>query len=54
LMLFCCGVGGSFLATLGSNVIEWISYRKMNALRHWEEQDLTLAERRAKLPTVQE
>ena len=46
-LLFCCGLGGSFLSALGCNVIDWVFYRKMNALRHLEEQDLTLAERRA-------
>ena len=47
LMLFCCGVGGSFLSALGCNYIEWVFYRKMNALRQLEEQDMMLAERRA-------
>jgi len=46
-VLFCYGLGGSFLASLGSNLIDWIFYRKMNALRQLEEQDLALAERRA-------
>ena len=46
---FCCGVGGSFLASFGCNAVEWIFYHKMNALRHLEEQDLMLAEKRAKL-----
>jgi len=46
---FCYGVGGSFLAALGSNVIDWVFYHKMNALRHLEEQDLMLAARRAEL-----
>ena len=49
--LFCCGLGGSFLAPLGINLIDWIFYRKMNALRQLEEQDLTLTERRAALET---
>jgi hypothetical protein len=49
LTLFCCGLGGSFLASLGSNLIDWIFYRKMNALRQLEEQDVILAERRANL-----
>ena len=47
LMWFCCGLGGSFLASLGCNVIDWVFYRKMNALRQLEEQDIILAERRA-------
>ena len=46
-VLFCFGLGGSFLASLGSNLIDWIFYRKMNALRQLEEQDMILAERRA-------
>ena len=46
---FCCGVGGSFLATLGSNVIDWVFYHKMNALRRLEEQDLMLAAHRAEM-----
>jgi len=46
LMWFCCGLGGSFLASLGCNVIDWVFYRKMNALRQLEEQDMILAERR--------
>ena len=50
LMWFCCGVGGSFLSAFGSHAIEWVFYRKMNALRQWEEQDLMLAARRAELP----
>jgi len=49
LMLFCCGLGGSVLAPLGINLIDWIFYRKMNALRQLEEQEITLAERRAAL-----
>ena len=47
LMWFCCGVGGSFLASLGCNVIDWVFYRKMNALRLLEEQDSMLAARLA-------
>ena len=46
LMWFCCGVGGSFLSALGCNVIDWVFYRKMNALRQLEEQDFLLAQRR--------
>jgi hypothetical protein len=46
LLWFCYGLGGSFLASLGSNLIDWIFYRKMNALRQLEEQDMVLAERR--------
>jgi len=46
LVWFCYGLGGSFLSALGCNLIDWIFYRKMNALRYLEEQDLTLAERR--------
>ena len=45
-MWFCCGLGGSFLASLGCNLIDWVFYSKMNALRQLEEQDLMLAERR--------
>ena len=45
LILLCCGFGGSFLATLGSNVIDLIFYRKMNALRHLEEQEHMMANR---------
>jgi len=52
--LFCCGLGGSFLATFGSNVIDLVFYHKMNALRHLEEQDIILAERRAHLHETQE
>jgi len=47
LIWFCCGLGGSFLASLGSNLIDLVFYRKMNALRQLEEQDMILAERRA-------
>ena len=56
LMLFCCGVGGSFLAAFGCHVIEWVFYCKMNALRRLEEQDLMLAARRAEMqkPETQE
>jgi len=50
---FCCGLGGSFLATLGCIAIDWVFYLKMNALRRLEEQELTLAERRAELHDVQ-
>lgn len=46
---FCCGLGGSFLASLGSNLIDWIFYRKMNALRQLEEQDMIQAERLVKV-----
>jgi hypothetical protein len=42
-------LGGSFLASFGCNAIDWVFYRKMNALRQLEEQDLMLAERRANL-----
>jgi len=49
LVWFCCGVGGSFLAALGCNVIDWVFYHKMNALRHLEEQDLRLAARHTEL-----
>ena len=45
LMWFCCGLGGSFLASVGCNFIDWGFYRKMNALRQLEEQDIMLAER---------
>jgi hypothetical protein len=54
LMWFCCGLGGSFLSALGCNVIDWVFYRKMNALRQLEEQDLMLAERQAHLPEMHE
>jgi hypothetical protein len=50
----CCGFGGSFLAPLGCNIIDWIFYRKMNALRQLEEQDMILAERQAALSDAQE
>ena len=50
LMWFCCGVGGSFLASLGCNMIDWFFYCKMNALRRLEEQDILLAERQANVP----
>jgi len=50
---FCCGVGGSFLAALGCNLIDWVFYHKMNALRHLEEQDLMLAAHRAELDETQ-
>jgi hypothetical protein len=49
LMWFCCGLGGSFLSALGCNAIDWVFYRKMNALRQLEEQDIMLADRRANL-----
>lgn len=49
LVWFCYGLGGSFLASLGCNAIDWVFYRKMNALRQLEEQDFMLAERRANL-----
>jgi len=51
---FCYGLGGSFLASLGCNAIEWVFYHKMNALRRLEEQDIMLAERRANLPEMPE
>ena len=54
LMWFGCGVGGSFLSALGCNAVDWIFYHKMNALRHLEEQDLMLAERRANSPEMRE
>jgi hypothetical protein len=47
-------LGGSFLATLGSNAIDLIFYRKMNALRQWEEREMKLAERQAEPPTMLE
>ena len=43
---FCCGVGGSFLAALGCNAVEWIFYHKMSVLRRLEAQDLALTARR--------
>ena len=46
-MWFCCGLGGSFLSSLGCNVIDWVFYRKMNALRLLERQDLMLEQHRA-------
>ena len=49
LVWFCYGLGGSFLASFGCNAIDWVFYRKMNALRQLEEQDFMLAERRAHL-----
>ena len=49
---FCCGLGGSFLATLGCITIDWVFYLKMNALRR-EERDSILASRRAELEEVQ-
>ena len=52
LMWFCCGLGGSFLAALGCNVLDWVFYRKMNALRQLEEQDLILAERRGAVEDI--
>ena len=51
---FCYGLGGSFLAALGCNMIDWVFYHKMNALRHLEEQDLMLAARHADPPQIQE
>jgi hypothetical protein len=51
---FCCGLGGSFLAPLGCITIDWIFYLRMGAQRHWEEQDLMLAARRAELQETQE
>ena len=53
LMLFCCGLGGSFLAPLGCNLIDWVFYHKMNALRHLEEQDMMLAARRAEFHALE-
>ena len=46
---FCCGLGGSFLAAFGCNLVDWVFYHKMNALRRLEEQDLMLDARRAEL-----
>ena len=46
MMWLCCGFGGSFLSAFGCHALDWIFYRKMNALRQLEEQDLILAERR--------
>jgi len=54
LMVFCCGLGGSFLASFGCNAIEWVFYHTMNARRRLEEQDIMLAERRANLPETPE
>jgi len=54
LMWFCCGLGGSFLASFGCNAVDWVFYHKMNALRHLEEQDIMLAERRATLHEMPE
>ena len=54
LMWFCCGLGGSFLSAFGCNVIDWVFYHKMNALRQLEEQDLALAARHAELQREQE
>ena len=53
LLWFCCGLGGSFLASLGCNVIDWVFYHKMNALRRLEEQDSMLAEHRARVSEMQ-
>ena len=50
---FCYGVGGSFLASLGCNAVEWVFYHKMNALRRLEEQDMILAAQRAELQQEQ-
>jgi hypothetical protein len=49
LLWFCCGLGGSFLSALGCNLIDWVFYRKMNALRQLEEQDRVQAQRRENL-----
>ena len=51
---FCCGLGSSFLATLGCIVIDWVFYLRMNALRRWEEQELVLAARQTELQETQE
>ena len=51
---FCCALGGSFLAALGCNLIDWVFYHKMNALRRLEEQDIMLAAHRAELEETQE
>ena len=53
LMWFCCGVGGSFLAAFGCNLIDWVFYHKMNALRRLEEQDIMLAAQQAELQETQ-
>ena len=54
LQWFCCGLGGSFLAALGCNLIDWVFYHKMNALRRLEEQDIMLAAHRAQWDEAQE
>ena len=54
LVLLCCGFGGSFLATLGSNVIDLIFYRKMNALRHLEEQEQMIRDKETSPEKVSE
>ena len=46
-LLLCCGFGGSFLSPLGINLIDLVFYRKMNAYRLLEEQDLAQREHRA-------
>ena len=51
---FCCGLGGSFLATLGCITIDWVFYLRMNAQRHLEEHDRMLAERQAEVQETQE
>lgn len=47
ILVFCCGLAGSYLSAFGCNAVDWIFYRKMNALRQLEEQDLILADHRA-------
>ncbi|MDR3182629.1 MAG: DUF1360 domain-containing protein [Planctomycetaceae bacterium] len=39
LLWFCCGTAGSFAASLGDIVLEWVFYHKMVALRNLEKLD---------------
>ena len=49
-VLFCCGLGGSFLAPLSSNIVDMVFYYKMNALRQLEDREAMIAQRQAELP----
>ncbi|MDR3232195.1 MAG: hypothetical protein LBT46_00760 [Planctomycetaceae bacterium] len=39
LVWFCCGAAGSFAASFGDILLEWVFYNKMVALRELEERD---------------
>ncbi|MDR2754617.1 MAG: DUF1360 domain-containing protein [Planctomycetaceae bacterium] len=39
LMLFCCGVAGSFLSVVGDIFIEWLFFSKMLLMRRFEDEE---------------